>query len=135
MARAKEVKQSVSRGHVHPGLLAAASPRYLFVMLSQVNGNLHYSCSALGTTSTKFLLKSLTAHALWAETCFSLGSSHSLTCCRCGTPATIHSCSWCTSSAALRQLHPCGIAIVNEGAPEGAGIASTSQSSSNQAGR
>lgn len=34
MARAKEVIQSVSRGHVHPRLLAAASPRYLLVMLS-----------------------------------------------------------------------------------------------------
>ena len=59
----------------------------------------------------------LTAHALWAETSFSTGSSHCLTCCRCGTLAALYSCSWSTSSIALRQLHPCGIAIISKGAP------------------
>ena len=106
-----------------------------FLSCSQVSGSssaggsadLHYSCFALGTTEAKhFWPSGLTAHAVWAETCFSTGSSHSLTRCRCGTLAALYSCSWRSSSAALRQLHLCGIAIISKGAPEGAGTASTS---------
>lgn len=43
--------------------------------------DLQHSCFAEGSIAVKqFLPSGLTAHALWADTCFSTGSSHILTC-------------------------------------------------------